>query len=255
MKVIILAGGFGTRLSEYTKVIPKPMVTIGPHPIIWHIMNHYSAYNHNEFLIALGYKSEVIKDYFLALNSNTCDFKVCLKTGKVEYFSRSALDWEVSLIDTGLNTKTGGRIKRLAEHIPSDEKFFITYGDGLSNLDLDCLIRLHNSNSAALTITAVKPTARFGELEIRDSKLVSFEEKLQLNQGWINGGFMMADSRIFDFIKSDEEMFEREPLQRLIAAGLVNAYQHDGFWQCMDSKREKDLLNEYWQKGEVPWAY
>ena len=254
MKVIILAGGFGTRLSEYTKVIPKPMVNVGPHPIIWHIMNHYSKYKHNDFLIALGYKAEVIKDYFLALNSNTCDFKVCLNTGKVEYYSRSGLDWEISLIDTGLNTKTGGRIKRLSKYISSDEKFFITYGDGLSNLNLDSLIEFHNKNTSALTITAVKPTARFGELEIRDSKLVSFEEKLQLNQGWINGGFMIADNRIFDYIKSDEEMFEREPLQRLIKDGLVNAYQHDGFWQCMDSKREKDLLNEYWETGEVPWA-
>ena len=253
MKVIILAGGFGTRLSEYTKIVPKPMVKIGPYPMLWHIMNLYSKYNHNEFLLALGYKSEIIKDYFLALNSNTCDFKVNLKTGKVDYYSRSHLQWEVSLIDTGLNTKTGGRIKRLAEYISPNEEFLLTYGDGLCNINLDSLVRFHKENSAALTITAVKPPARFGELEIKNNKLITFEEKFQLKQGWINGGFMVADKRIFDFIKGDEEMFERKPLQRLIESELVSAYQHEGFWQCMDSKRDLDVLNQYWENGEAPW--
>tara|TARA_Y100001968_G_scaffold280565_1_gene277208 strand:+ start:75636 stop:76403 length:768 start_codon:yes stop_codon:yes gene_type:complete len=255
MKVIILAGGFGTRLSEFTNIIPKPMVTIGELPIIWHIMNYYSHFNHNEFLIALGYKSNVIKDYFLALNNNTSDFKVSLSTGKINYFNRSSPNWEVSLIDTGLNTMTGGRIKRLESYFEPNETFLLTYGDGLSNVNLNDLVKLHFSNQSALTVTAVKPPARFGELCIQDSTLTAFEEKNQLKEGWINGGFMVADTRIFNFIKSDDELFEREPLNRLIENCLVSAYKHNGFWQCMDSKRDNDTLNDLWNKGSAPWIF
>ena len=252
MKVIILAGGFGTRLGEYTDVIPKPMVHIGGKPILWHIMQKYAYYGHNEFCIALGYKSEVIKDYFLnysALNSN---FTVELSSGSVKKNEALSVDWSVTLMDTGLNTMTGGRLKRLKEWI-GNETFLLTYGDGVSSININSLLTFHRQHGKVATVSAVHPSARFGELEIEGSRVLSFQEKPQLQLGWINGGYFVMEPEIIDYISGDETLLEREPLESLANIGQLMAYQHDGFWQCMDTKRDKELLEELWKTKSPPW--
>lgn len=252
MKVVILAGGFGTRLAELTGEIPKPMVPIGRKPILWHIMNHYAKFGYEEFILALGYKADIVKNYFLNYSSLNSDFTVSMKTGETEFHNKGKENWKVSLIDTGLNTMTGGRLGRLKE-ILSGDTFMLTYGDGISNVDIGALINCHKENSKMVTVTTVRPGARFGELEIDDSVVKSFKEKPQTKQGWINGGFFVMEPNFLDFIDSDQTILEKEPLERVAAKGQLNAYKHEGFWQCMDSVRDRNYLQDLWDEGNAPW--
>lgn len=252
MKVVLLAGGFGTRLAEYTETIPKPMVTIGGKPILWHIMRHYSRFGFKEFYLALGYKSDFVKDYFLKYRSLSTDFTVNLNTGCVTTHQSDVEDWSVTLIDTGINSMTGGRVRRLKKFICGDT-FLLTYGDGLSNINVDDLIKFHRSHGKMVTVTAVRPSARFGELNIRDGSVTSFREKPQMDQGWINGGFFVVEPSFLDLIDGDETVLEHEPLERVAKMGQLMAYQYDGFWQCMDTKRDRDLLENLWLMGRAPW--
>ncbi len=251
MKVIILAGGFGTRMSEYTDIIPKPMVQIGGKPILWHIMKKYAEYGHNDFYLALGYKADVIKDYFTnyrVLNSN---FRINLHSGKMEYYNIDEVNWDITLIDTGENTMTGGRVKRLKKFI-GNETFMLTYGDGLANIDIQALTNFHKTHGKMITLSAVRPNARFGELEIFDERVISFQEKPQLHNGWINGGFFVIEPSFFELIESDATMLEREPIEQAARMGELMAYRHDGFWHCMDTKRDHELLESMWKSG-APW--
>ena len=253
MKVVILAGGFGTRLSEYTDSIPKPMVNIGGKPILWHIMNRYAKYGHKDFFLALGYKADVIKDFFFKYHSINSDFTVNLMNGDIRSHGGNKVDWKVTLVDTGLNSMTGGRVLRMKEYI-ANETFLLTYGDGLANIDIEKLIQFHNSHGKLVTVTAVHPGARFGELSIVEGGSVNiFQEKPQMKQGWINGGFFVIEPEFLDLISGDQEILERDPLEKAAKLGQLVAYQHDGFWQCMDTKRDKDILEDYWQSGNVPW--
>jgi glucose-1-phosphate cytidylyltransferase len=252
MKVIILAGGFGTRLSEYTETIPKPMVSIGGHPILWHIMNTYASYKHKDFYLALGYKAEVIKEYFLHYKSLNSDFSVDLSNGEVISQQDNKLDWKVTLIDTGIKSMTGGRVKRMQSFI-GNEPFLLTYGDGVANIDIDALVDFHRSHGKMVTISAVHPGARFGELDLKADQVVSFQEKPQISQGWINGGYFVMEPEFFDFIQGDSTILERSPLERAAEMGELMAYRHDGFWQCMDTKRDRDSLEEMWQAGNPLW--
>lgn len=251
MKVILLAGGFGTRLSEYTELIPKPMVPVGGKPILWHIMKTYASYGHKDFYLALGYKAEVIKDYFLnyrALNSN---FTVNLLTGEVLPHQIDPVDWKVTLVNTGDNSMTGGRVKRMKEFIGS-ETCMLTYGDGVANIDLDSLLNFHKSHGKMVTVSAVRPAARFGELELEGVMVASFNEKPQLHDGWINGGYFVVEPEFFDLIDGDSTLLEREPLVKATKLGELMAYRHDGFWHCMDTKRDHELLEDLWLQG-APW--
>ncbi len=253
MKVIILAGGFGTRLSEYTGKIPKPMVTIGSRPIIWHIMRTYASYGYNDFYLALGYKAESIKEYFLHYRSLNTDFTVDLSNGTVETHQTDETDWRVTLVDTGLETMTGGRIKRLKKFI-GNEPFMLTYGDGVANIDIDALLKFHKNHGKMVTLTAVRPSARFGDLNFDGNQVVSFEEKPQLHEGWINGGFFVCQPELLDYIDNDNQMLEREPLERVVNDGELMAYKHEGFWHCMDTKRDYDQLKSLWESDAPPWV-
>ena len=253
MKTIILAGGFGTRLAEYTDIVPKPMVNIGGYPILWHIMNHYSKFSYNEFCIALGYKAEVIKQYFINYRSINSDLSVNLSNGDLEFFNATSVDWKVELINTGLNTSTGGRLKRLKKYI-GKERFLLTYGDGLSDININELIDFHISHGKIATVTAVHPSARFGELLIENQNVIQFKEKPQLQEGWINGGFFVLEPEFLDFIKDDGTMLEDEPLSYAARNGELMAFKHNGFWQCMDTKRDKDLLEKMCKDNNTPWA-
>ncbi len=252
MKVMILAGGFGTRLSEYTEAIPKPMVTIGGRPILWHLMKTYAHFGHNDFYVALGYKAQVIKEYFLNYQALNSDFTVDLSTGAVEPHSLADTDWRVTLVDTGLESMTGGRVKRMQQFI-GNETFMLTYGDGLADIDLNALLEFHKSHGKMITVSAVHPGARFGELEMLDRKVISFQEKPQTTQGWINGGYFIIEPKFFDFIEDDKSILERDPLEKAAEMGELMAYHHDGYWQCMDTKRDKDHLEELWSDGNAPW--
>lgn len=253
MKVIILAGGFGTRLSEYTKLIPKPMVEIGGKPILWHIMKHYAKYGYKDFVIALGYKGDVIKNYFMQYYALNNDFTIDLSRNSIEYINERPTDWRVTLVDTGHDSLTGGRIKRL-QPIIGNEDFMVTYGDAVSDVNISELVKCHYASGRLATVTAVHPAARFGELQLSGDGLVtSFKEKPQVNQGWINGGFFVLSPKVFDYIAGDRTTFEAEPLERLAAEGQLKAYLHDGFWQCMDTVRDREKLNEMWNAGNAPW--
>lgn len=252
LKVIILAGGFGTRISQYTQNIPKPMIQINDVPIIEHIIRYYVNFSHKDFYLALGFKAEVIKEYFLNYPALKSDICVDLKSGKVTKFLQAELDCRVNLIDTGLNTMTGGRLKRLQKYI-GNETFMFTYGDGLADVDLDQLIAFHKSHGKIATCTAVRPIARFGEIIVEQETVSSFQEKPQTQDGWINGGYFVAEPEIFDFIEDDATILEREPLEKLAQSGELNAYRHTGFWQCMDTKRDMDYLNSLVKAGEAPW--
>ena len=252
MKVIILAGGFGTRLSEYTERIPKPMVPIGGKPILWHIMRLYAHYGHNDFYIALGYKAEVIKEYFLKFTAINSDFSLDLTTGQIETHGKNGLDSKVTLIDTGQDSMTGGRVKRLA-HFIDEEPFMLTYGDGLADIDFKALIDFHRGHGKMVTVTAVHPGARFGELEIDDDRVTAFQEKPQTRHGWINGGFFVIEPEFIDLIENDQTVLEKEPLEQVAKLGELMAFLHDGFWQCMDTKRDRDLLEELWKQDKAPW--
>lgn len=252
MKVIILAGGFGTRLSEYTEDIPKPMVKIGNRPILWHIMKTFAHYGHKDFHVALGYKGEVIRSYFLNYSLINSDFTIDLSSGAIESHKENVIDWRVSLIDTGLSTMTGGRVKRLSNYI-GNEPFLLTYGDGLANINIDLLLEFHKSHGKMITVSAVHPAARFGELEMENERVASFQEKPQTSQGWINGGYFVIQPEFFDLIDSDATVLEREPLEKAANMGELMAYKHEGFWQCMDTKRDRDHLDELWRRKEAPW--
>ena len=252
MKVIILAGGFGTRLSEYTESIPKPMVTVGGKPILWHIMNTYAKFDHKDFYVALGYKADVIKEYFLNYRALNSDFTVNLSNGSIVEHQQDAVDWKVSLVDTGLNSMTGGRVKRMQNFI-GNEPFLLTYGDGVADIDIDSLVKFHKSHGKMVTVSAVHPGARFGELDIDSSVVTSFKEKPQVTQGWINGGYFVIEPEFFNMIEGDSTILEKEPLEKVAQMGELMSYQHDGFWQCMDTKRDRDSLEDLWKTGSAPW--
>ena len=253
MKVIVLAGGRGTRLAEETATIPKPMVEIGGKPIIWHIMKIYSAYGFNDFLIACGYKGEIIKEYFNSYFVRNSDFFVDLRNGKRDIIETGEVDWRVGLIDTGPETQTGGRILRLRKWV-GEETFMVTYGDGLSNLNMTALLAFHRKHGKMATVTAVRPSARFGGLILGDHDTVlEFSEKPQMGEGWINGGFFVFEPGVFDYITDDNTILERDPLERLAVDNQFMAYRHTGFWQPMDTLREKQILDSLWAKGEAHW--
>jgi len=252
MKVVILAGGFGTRLSEYTDDIPKPMVRIGGRPILWHIMNIYAHYGFTDFHLALGYKAEIVKEYFLHYRTLNSDFSVDLKNGDIKYHQTCDRDWNITLVDTGLNSMTGGRVKRMQPFI-GNEPFLLTYGDGVSNINIAELVKYHKSHGKMVTISAVHPSARFGELDIDSGIVKSFKEKPQTKQGWINGGFMVVQPEFFDFIENDSTILEKAPLEKAANMGELMAYQHDDYWQCMDTKRDRDQLEALWNSESTPW--
>jgi glucose-1-phosphate cytidylyltransferase len=254
MKVAILAGGKGTRLAEETEIRPKPMVAIGGRPILWHIMRHYAHYGHKDFYVALGYKGEVIKRYIVDHSSLQGDLTVDLRKGSVLSHANGMheLDWVVNLIETGEDTQTGGRIKRLAPYI-GRETFMLTWGDGVSNVDLGGLVEFHRSHGRLATVTAVRPPARYGRLDLDGDRVASFAEKPQLSEGWINGAFFVLEPQVFDYIDADHTIWEKEPMERLAAEGQLMAYRHDSFWQCMDTLREKHILEELWHRGNAPW--
>ena len=252
MKVIILAGGFGTRLSEYTESVPKPMVTVGGRPILWHIMRNYAHYGHKDFYIATGYKSEIIKEYFLNYNTLNSDFMVNTMTGKVDLLDSKNNDWQVTLSDTGLNSMTGGRVRRMKSFI-GDEPFMLTYGDGVSNINISELLKFHKNHRKMVTVTAVRPTARFGEIQMKGNKVTSFQEKPQTSKSWINGGYFVIEPKFFDFIDDDSTILEREPLEKAATIGELMAFHHEGYWQCMDTKRDRDNLEKLWSSDKAPW--
>ena len=252
MTVVLLAGGFGTRLAEYTESVPKPMVTIGGKPIIWHIMQHYASFGHKDFYLALGYKAQVVKEYFLNYRALNADFTVDLGSGSVTPYQLDEVDWRVTLVDTGLQTMTGGRVKRMQPFI-GDETFLLTYGDGVANVDLDALFAFHRKHGKMVTVTAVRPTARFGELELSGNQVVKFQEKPQVHEGWINGGFFVMEPGFFELIDNDQTILERSPLERAAQAGELVAFQHQGFWQCMDTKRDRDNLEALALLDHPPW--
>ena len=252
MKVVLLAGGFGTRLAEYTESIPKPMVPIGGRPILWHIMQHYAAYGHKDFYLALGYKAQVIKEFFLNYRALNADFTVDLQSGAVTPHQLDEVDWRVTLVDTGLQTMTGGRVKRMQPFI-GNETFLLTYGDGVANADLEALFAFHRKHGKMVTVTAVRPTARFGELELSGNQVVKFQEKPQVHEGWINGGFFVMEPGFFELIDNDQTILERSPLERAAEMDELVAYQHEGFWQCMDTKRDRDNLETLALSDHPPW--
>jgi glucose-1-phosphate cytidylyltransferase len=254
MKVGILAGGFGSRLAEETEIRPKPMIEIGGMPILWHIMKHYDVHGFKDFVVALGYKGEYIKRYMVEYASLSSSLSVDLRNGNVVRHAdaRTTPDWRVELIDTGYGTNTGGRIKRLAPYL-GDETFMLTWGDGVSDVSLEKLLEYHRAHGKLVTLTAVRPPARFGALEIADGRIERFTEKPQIGEGWINGAFFVCEPSVFDYIEGDATLFEKEPLEKLASDGQLMAYQHDGFWQCMDTLRDKYLLNNLWESGKAPW--
>lgn len=251
-KVVILAGGLGTRLAEETEVLPKPMVEIGGRPILWHIMQCYAHYGFKEFAVALGYKGEVIKRFFLDYPTLNGDMTVDLATGKVDVHHRVSEDWKVSLIDTGPLTNTGGRVKRLQSLLGS-ETFMLTYGDGVCDVDIGRLLAFHRSHGRAATVTAVRPPARFGGLVFDGDVVSDFTEKPQIGEGWINGGFLVFEPKVFDYLDGDAASLEANALENLAADRELVAYRHDAFWQCMDTLRDKRHLQSLWQQGKAPW--
>lgn len=253
MNIVILCGGLGTRLSEETQVRPKPMVEIGGRPMLWHIMKIYERHGLTDFVLALGYKGEFIKDYFMNYHARMSDLTVHLKTGTVEYSNPAAEDWHLRLIDTGAGTQTGGRLKRLEPILRPQGTFMLTYGDGVADVDLTALLQFHRSHGKLATVTAVRPAARFGDLSIEQGQVTNFEEKPQAGGGWINGGFFVFEPEVFDFIADDATILERAPLERLAAKRQLMAYRHGGYWQSMDTLRDKQALEDQWSSGSAPW--
>ncbi len=253
MKVVLLAGGFGTRISEESHLKPKPMIEIGDKPILWHIMKLFAHYGYNEFIICAGYKQHVIKEwfanYFLHNSDITFDFT---NDNQMIVHNNVAEPWKVTVVDTGLNTLTGGRIKRIKDYV-GDEAFFMTYGDGVSDVDISKLYEFHKSKGGLATLTAVQPEGRFGIIDIESDKVASFREKDKQDMGWINGGFMVLEPEVFDYIEGDKTTFEKYPMEKLAEEGNLNCYKHHGFWQCMDTLRDKEKLEKMWSTGSAPW--
>jgi glucose-1-phosphate cytidylyltransferase len=252
MKVAILAGGVGSRLAEETDTRPKPMVEIGGRPILWHILMHYAHYGFNEFAIALGYKGEYIKKYMVDYCAMAGNLTVKVRNGDVLRHSGAQPDWTVDLVDTGVATLTGGRIKRLAPYL-GNQTFMLTWGDGVADVDLRKLLEFHRSHGKLATVTAVHPPARFGHMVFKGDRVVEFSEKPQTSEGWINGAFFVLEPGVFDFIEGDMTQWEREPMEKLARDGQLMAYRHTSFWQCMDTLRDKRLLEELWDRGQAPW--
>lgn len=253
MKIVLLCGGLGTRLREETEFRPKPMVEIGGRPILWHIMKHYAHFGHKEFVLALGYKGDVIRDYFLHYEVRNRDFTITLGKNDLEIHGGHAEDgWQVTLAETGAQTYTGGRLKRLASYVGGG-RFMATYGDGVADVDLGALVAFHQTKGKMGTVTAVRPASRFGELGISDGVVQVFREKPQVHEGWINGGFFVFEPGVLDVIGGDNESLEQGLLARLAEMGELAVYEHEGFWQCMDTFRETELLNQMWQAGKAPW--
>ncbi|MFG1691096.1 glucose-1-phosphate cytidylyltransferase [Gemmatimonadota bacterium] len=253
MKTVILCGGLGARLSEETHLKPKPMVEIGDRPILWHILKIYERHGFSDFALALGYKGEVIKDYFLHYHARQSDLTVQLKSGEVRYEKPTSEDWRVSLIDTGYGTMTGGRLLRLKPHLESRGTFMLTYGDGVADVDISALLAFHRAHGRLATVTAVRPSARFGGMQLEGAKVLDFKEKPQSGEGWINGGFFVFESGVFEYIQDDTTVLEQEPLEGLVRDGELMAFEHQGYWQCMDTIRDRNALRELWNSGEAPW--
>ncbi len=251
MKTVILAGGFGTRLSEETQTIPKPMIEIGGKPLLWHIMKVFSSQGFNEFIIALGYKGEVIKKYFVDYIRLQADISVDFATNNIEIKNRCQENWKIDLVDTGLKTMTGGRLRRLKHLLP--ETFFFTYGDGLANIDLHKLLASHKKSAKIATVTAVSPPSRFGIINIDESSVTSFSEKPQLNNEWINGGYFLLEPQAIEYVGSDDISWEKAPCQQIASDGNMAAYKHHGFWQCVDTLHELRKLRGMWEEGQAPW--
>lgn len=252
MQVVILAGGLGTRLAEETISIPKPMVTIGDFPIILHLMRYFSSYGHNRFVIALGYKGYIIKEFFANYALHNSDLRVDFSNEKIEFIKSNTEKWTVELIDTGSETLTGGRILRLKDYL--EPEFLLTYGDGLSDINLDSLIEFHKSENRLATVTAVRPPARFGSLEVNNGLVTKFGEKVPQDAGWINGGFFYFKKSFCEYLEDDYTVLEGQPLERLVLEGQLSAYVHDGFWQPMDTLRDKKVLESIWREGNAPWS-
>jgi len=251
-KTIILAGGLGTRLSELTETVPKPMVKIGGKPMLWHIMKIYAYYGFKNFYIALGHKSEAIKEYFINYRTLNSNFTVDLENGHIDIHQLDDVNWNVTLVDTGELTMTGGRVKRM-QPFAGDQTVMLTYGDGVANVDLQALLAFHRSHGKLMTVTAVHPGSRYGELQLDHERVISFQEKPQLNQGWISGGFFVIEPGFFDLLTGDSTVLERQPMEQAVRMGEVMAFQHEGFWHSMDTKRDRDNLERIWQKGNPPW--
>jgi glucose-1-phosphate cytidylyltransferase len=250
VKVVILAGGLGTRLSEETMIKPKPMVEIGGKPMLWHIMNIYRHYGFKEFVVALGYKGEIIKEYFLDYYHHQSDLTIDLKTGKVTAANNDVKDWIVHLVDTGMNSMTGGRLYRMKKRL-GNETFMLTYGDGVSNVAIDNVLKFHKSHGKIATVTAVRPTARFGGIQFDNDRVKEFKEKPQTGEGWINGGFFVFEPEIFGYLSSEDDVLEGAPMENLAKDGQLMAYKHEGFWQCMDTIRDKNHLEEMWKSNPL----
>ncbi len=254
MQTVILCGGKGTRLAEETSVRPKPMVSIGGHPMLWHIMKSYSSQGFKNFTLATGYMGDYIKNYFLHYTALNSDFEVDLATGEITSLQKQAVvDWKVRLVDTGAESMTGGRLLRLKDQLSKTGTFFFTYGDGVCDVDLNALLKFHRAHGKLVTITAVRPTARFGGLGIEGGKIRQFKEKVSEDAGWINGGFMVMEPGVFKYLENDATILEQTPMERLVQEGELMAYQHAGFWQCMDTIRDRDHLEELWAENRAPW--
>ena len=253
MKVVILAGGMGSRLMEETSIRPKPMVEVGGRPILWHIMNIYAAHGFREFILALGYKGEVIKDYFLNFHAINNDCSVDLRTGATTVHDGERLDWRVHLVDTGLHTQTAGRLLRLRDWFEPDETFMFTYGDGVADVDLTALLRFHQAHGRLASVTTVRSPERFGRIGFDGDTVVDFYEKPEFSEGWINGGYFVLNAGALDYVEGDDSIWERAPIERLAKDGQLMGYRHPGFWSCMDTLKEKQILEGLWQAGDPPW--
>ena len=253
MKAVILAGGFGTRISEESHLRPKPMIEIGGMPILWHIMKIYNHYGINDFIICAGYKQHIIKEYFSNYALINSDITFDFRNNTVCTHSNSSESWNVTISDTGLNTLTGGRVKRIDKYLGNDDTFCLTYGDGVSDVPIDKLVDFHNRSGKIATITAVHPESRFGIMDMSNNDVLSFREKKTEDAGWINGGFMVLNRDIMDYIEGDQTTLEQEPLENLAKDGELNAFKHNGFWQCMDTLRDKEKLQKMWESNSAPW--